>query len=121
MKKKRKYALKSVKRAQYRQYTFNRLLKGIGKGNKKSLKQIRKENDKGDITEEFYDRDSIENAIAQYNKLHFRQAFSSKAYRDKIYKKLKYDEIRERILCGELEVKECDDNNVYSFLTLLKR
>ena len=52
---------------------------------------------------------------------HFRQAFSSKAYRDKIYKKLQCDEIRNKILRGELEVDQCDDTDVHSFLSLLKK
>ena len=52
---------------------------------------------------------------------HFRQAFSSKAYRDKIYKKLQYDEIRNKILQGELEVDQYDDTDMHSFLLLLKK
>ena len=37
---------------------------------------------------EYSDREAIENAIVKQNVKHFRQAFSSKAYKDKIYKKL---------------------------------
>jgi len=37
-KKRRKKAIKNIKFAQYRQYSFNRLSKGVGKGEKKSLK-----------------------------------------------------------------------------------
>ena len=36
----RKRAIKSVKQAQYRQYTFDRLMKGVGKGNRQSLKRV---------------------------------------------------------------------------------
>ena len=59
--------------------------------------------------------------IATQNVKHFRQAFESKAYRDKIYEKIKCDEVRDRILSGELEIEECDDIDVYSFLQLLKK
>ena len=38
VKKKREQAIKSVKLAQYRQYSFGRLSRGVGKGNKRSLK-----------------------------------------------------------------------------------
>ena len=53
--------------------------------------------------------------------MHFRQGFDSKAYKDRIYKKLQIDQIRDKILQGELDISECDDNDVYSFLKLLKR
>ena len=48
-KKKRKRALQSVKMAQYRQYIFDRLSRGVGKGEKRSLKQVRKINEEGEI------------------------------------------------------------------------
>ena len=55
-------------------------------------------NEQGEIEEEYQDRVKIEQAIAQHNINHFRQAFSSKAYKDKIYNRLKYDNIRDKIL-----------------------
>ena len=70
-KKKRKQAMKSVKYAQYRQYTFNRLSRGVGKGEKKLLKQVRRVNEEGIIEEEYHNRESIEQAIAQQNIIHF--------------------------------------------------
>jgi len=120
-KKKRSRAIKSVKQAQYRQYTFNRLSQGVGKGERNSLKRVRIINENGEIIKEVQDRESIEQEIVEYNIKHFRQAFASKAYKDKVYNKLNIDDIRDRILKGELEVEECDDEDVYSFLTLLKQ
>ena len=120
-KKKRSRAIKSVKQAQYRQHTFNRLSRGVGKGERNSLKRVRIMNDNGEIIKEVQDRESIEQEIVEYNVKHFRQAFASKAYKDKVYNKLNIDDIRDRILKGELEVEECDDEDVYSFLTLLKQ
>ena len=121
VKKRRNKALRSVKMAQYRQYTYDRLSRGVGKGEKKSLKQVRKVNEEGEILQEFYDRESIEHAIAEQNLQHFRQAFSSKAYKDKIYEKLQCNDIRNKILKGELEIDQCDDADMHKFLSLLKK
>jgi len=120
-KKKWKKAIKSVKFVQYRQYTFDRLSKGVGKGEKNSLKQVRKVKEDGEVLEIFQDRKSIEQAIAQHNIGHFRQAFTSKAYKDKIYNKLQQNNIRDKILSRELDILECDDNDMYEFLVLLKK
>ena len=51
---------------------------------------------------------------------HFRQAFDSKAYKDKIYNKLNINEVRDKIINREVEVDDCDDEDVYSMLQLLK-
>ena len=120
IKKKRRKALESVKRKQYRQHTYDRLSKGVGKGNKKSLKRVREVNDNGDVIREMQDRESIERAISHHNVRHFRQAFTSKAYKDRIYWKLSDDAVRDKIINGNLEVDECDDGDVYKFLELLK-
>ena len=42
-------------------------------------------------------------------------------YKDKIYAKLQDNNVRNRILAEELDRSECDNQNVYNFLTLLKR
>ena len=47
---------------------------------------------------------------------HFRQAFESKAYKDRIYNQLKINEIRDKTLNGELELEECNDEDVHSML-----
>ena len=70
---------------------------------------------------ECQDRHEIEHEIAQYNKKHFRQAFSSKAYKDKVYLKLRHNDIRDKILNGTLQREECDDQDIYDFINLLKK
>jgi len=85
------------------------------------LKRVYIVNKAGEIEEELQERQSIEQAIANHNIGHFCQAFSSKAYKDKIYAQLKCDQIRDKILNGSLKVEECDNEDLYSFLTLLKR
>ena len=44
---------------------------------------------------------------------------NTKVYRDRIYKKLLDNEVRDRILKGELRKEEYDESDIYDFLTLL--
>jgi len=74
----------------------------------------------GEVKKELQDRDSIEREIAAYNVTHFRQAFDSKAYKDKIYNKLNINEVRDKIINREVEVDDCEDEDVYNMLQLLK-
>ena len=107
--KRRRKAIKTIKKNRYRQYTFKMLIKHIGKGEKNSLKQIKIINENNEIVKECQDRKNIEIEIAKYNKKHFRQAYSSKPFKDKIYPQLKCDEIQDRILNKILRREECDD------------
>ena len=100
--KRRKKALKKVMQAQYRQNTFTVLTKHVGKGQKHSLKRLNIIDQDGQQYRQVSDRSKIENEIIAYNQTHFRQAFTSKAYLDRIYDKLKQDEIRDKVLKGEL-------------------
>ena len=61
-----------MKQAQYRQYTFDRLSPGVGKGEKHSLKRVRIVNKDGEVERELQDRESIEREIAIYNVKYFR-------------------------------------------------
>ena len=97
------------------------LTKHIGKGEKNSLKKVKVVNENNEVVKEYYDRASIEREIAAYNKKHFRQAYSSKAFKDKIYTQLKCDEVRDKILNGAIKREDCDDQDVYDFLKLLKK
>ena len=42
-------------------------------------------------------------------------------YQDKIYNKLQDDNIRNKIINGQLQQQECNSEKVYHFLKLLKR
>ena len=42
-------------------------------------------------------------------------------YKDKIYDKLQQTEVRNAILDGTLDLNDCDSENVYKFLALLKQ
>jgi len=43
-----------------------------------------------------------------------------KAYKDKIYKKLPINKVRNKILTGQIRRQDFDDENVYEFFILLK-
>ena len=118
--KQRKKAIKVIKKEQYRQYTFNYLTASVRKGIKSSLKRIQKKDEKGNVIGEYYQRDDIEREILQYNTHHFTKVYQSKAYKDKIYKKLPINEVRNKILTGRIRRQDFDDENVYEFFILLK-
>ena len=74
-----------------------------------------------EVAKEYHDRNSIENEIAEYNKQHFWKAYSSNAFKDKIYSKLKVEQIRDKILNRTLNREECDNDDIYEFMWLLKK
>ena len=53
-----------------------------------------------------------------YNKNHYQKAFNSPLFQDKIYKRLNKDEVRNRILQGQIDRIECDSNEVFDYLKL---
>ena len=110
-----------MKKNQYRDYIFETLTKHVGKGKKNLLKRIKLANENNKVIKECQDRTNIEAEIARYNKKHFRQSYSSKAFKDRIYSQLKYNEVRDKILNGTLQRNECDNQDVYDFLKLLKK
>ena len=57
----------------------------------------------------------------EYNRENFQQAYQTKVYNDKIYNELKEDRVRNRILKGQLRREDCDDEDVFEFLSLLKQ
>jgi len=63
----------------------------------------------------------IEKAVVIQNKKHFRQAYESKVYKDKIYKHLLDNKVRDRILNRILQPEECTNKDVYDLLSLLTR
>ena len=69
--KRRKKAIQTVKKANFRQDTFDTLTKLIGKGEKHSLKRVKVIGEDGQVIKECQDRDEIETEIAKYNKKTF--------------------------------------------------
>ena len=119
--KRRKKAINTVMKAQYRQQTFKVLSREVGKGKKNSLKRLYIQDKEKNNYKQIIERNKIENEILQYNQKHYKQAYESKAYRDRIYEKLSDDRYRDKILKGELEKCDCDYEEVFKFLSLLKQ
>jgi len=57
----------------------------------------------------------------KYNKIFFAQPTETKVFKDRIYERLREPIIQDRIIAGTLSRYECDDENLYEFLKLLKK
>ena len=109
-----------LKKTMKRNNAFRHITRHAGKGNRDSLKRTHESNEENVIVKTYVDRKSIESKLIEHNKNHFKQAHQSIAFKDKTYKKLKDDDVRNRVLKGEIEESECDDKRMYKFLKLLK-
>ena len=56
-----------------------------------------------------------------YKKIHHLKAFNIKAYKDRTYKKLLDDKVRNKILKENSYREECNNSNMFDFLSLLQR
>ena len=56
----------------------------------------------------------------RYNEYHLKQAHDSIMYKDKIYERLRDNDIWDKILDGRLRRQDCDDERIFEFLKLLK-
>ena len=92
-----------------------------GKGKRDSMKRIHESNNENVIIKSYADCQSFESKILEFNTKHFQQAHQSIAFKEKIYDKLKKDNMRDRVLNGEIEERDCDDTRVFKFLKSLKR
>jgi len=63
----------------------------------------------------------MENKLIKQNLHHFKKVHSTRVYYDKVYYKITEDEIRNKILAGMLKAEDCDNNNIFKFLSLLKQ
>ena len=55
------------------------------------------------------------------NTKYHKKVFQTKAYKDKIYKYLLSNEIQDKILNSQLRREDYTNNDVYEFLTIIKR
>ena len=62
----------------------------------------------------------IERNLIEQNKAHHQKVFETKAYKDKLYKQLLIDDTRNKILNRILTREECNDNDIFEFMNLLK-
>ena len=77
--------------------------------------------DNGKIKRYIYNRKDIEEKLIQYNQQHYKKVHKSKAYIDKINKKLIENETRDKILQDSLKAEDFDYSEVLNFLQLLKQ
>ena len=112
--------LQSVKKSFKRKSDFKYLTKHAGKGVKTSLKRVHEVNQNNEIIQTHTEKEAIEQIIFNHNKNHYREACNTPMYKDKIYQKLQQDDTRDTILDGNLDPSECDNEDVYKFLSLLK-
>ena len=56
-----------------------------------------------------------------YNKTHFSKVKDSEVHKDKMHENIIEDNIRDKILSGELNREDCDEESVCKFLSLVKR
>jgi len=66
-------------------------------------------------------RIEIENAITNYNRDYFQKANETKLCKSKINEILKNNNMNNKILEGRLQRSECDNNDIFEFLKLLKQ
>jgi len=118
---KRKKIINKIKQSKYRKWSFKYLTKNIGRGENKSLTSIQIKDKSGKVTKCIYNRKEIEDEIITFNKSHYKKAYKSKAFTDKIYPKLTNNKTREKVLRRLLTDDDCDYPKVLKFLHLLKQ
>ena len=68
-----------------------------------------------------HNKDKIGKKLMEYNKNHFSKAKDSKVCKDKIHESLTNDNVRDKMLRGDLNRDDCAENCVRKFLCLVKR
>jgi len=119
--KKRKKIISGIRKELIRNHTFQYLSRHVGKGQRDGLRRLHKTNNNNEIVESYVDRLTIEKELVEHNKDHFTKAHATEIYRDRIYQKLGEEKVRDRILKGDLTREECDHENIFEFLKLLKQ
>ena len=72
------------------------------------------------IIRTYIGKEAIEQTLMNHNRKHFTMAHESNMYNDKIYPLLQQDQVRDKILKGRLVEDDCDNEEVFEFLQLLK-
>jgi len=104
-----------------RQQSFKYITKYVGKGIKSSLKRLHKVDNSNTIIQTFTEKEQIKDTIFEHNTHHYRADCNTQMYKDKIYPKLQHNDVRNAILDSTLSSSQCNNENVYKFLALLKQ
>ena len=100
---------------------FHHLNRRAGKGARDSFKRVHVVNDNNEIIKTHVKREMIEEETSKFNTKYFTKVHDAIEHRDNTCKKLRKNCVRDRMLKGQLNREECDDEKVHEFLKLLKR
>ena len=68
-----------------------------------------------------YNKDKIDHKLIDHSKKYFSKAKMLKAHEDKIHENLNTNNTKYKILSGNLNREDCDEDNARKFHCLLKR
>ena len=119
-KRKRKKIINNIVKSQQRLHTLHFLTRHAGKGIKGCFKKLIVKDENGS-DKTITDRKEIEHNVMDFNQKFFKAPTETKVYKDKIYDKLSDPSIRDKIIDGTLRRSECDDEDVFAFLKILKK
>jgi len=99
---------------------FKYLTRNVGKGENSSIKWLHEKDNKRRIINTFLDLQTIENKLINFNQRHYKKVMEILAYKDKLHDRLKDDDIRNKILEGTLSQRDCNNDEIFKFIQLLK-
>ena len=115
----RNKTLKSLHKGVAKRKDFRCLTNNVGKGKKQGLRKV--EVVEGDEIISIRNKDEMERLIIKHNRENFSKGKNTKACEDKTCNSTRKNETRDLTLNGELKREDCDEEEVYEFLRLLKR
>ena len=79
------------------------------------IRKVYEVSERNQIIAAHADRESAEKKIGAHNKKHLIKAYQSEVYLDRMYLKLREDEVRDKTLQGQVSSEECDSKNLPAF------
>ena len=113
--------MSGIKRTLMQNHTFQYLSRHAGKGSREMIKRVHRMNEKNQTIKTHNDRESTEKEISNQNIKYLTKAHQTEVHVDKMCYKLKEDEVRDKTLKRGIAREDCNSNDVYEFLKLLKR
>ena len=117
---KKKAALRSIIKNRQRKSAFKCMTKHIGRGRKRGLIKVHEVNENNQIVKTHIGEEEIEKTIMNHNRKHYSKAKNTPVCQDKTCNQLQSDNVRDKILQGRLVESDCDNPEVFEFLSLLK-
>ena len=117
----KKELIRKIKKEKTRNNDFHFITKHVGRGVNVSLKILHEKNKKWKIIKTHATRKAIKDEIINHNQKHFAMAVRRKVHQDKMHVKLDDRVIKKKTLEGRMERRDCDNEEVFEFLQLLKK